>query len=362
MKELNIRLLWIPALALTLLGLIMVYSSSATVANAQFHDSFFYFKRQLFYVVAGLFTLVVAIQINTDIYRHFAYPLFFIATALLLVVLIPGIGKSAGGAARWISLGFVRVQPGEFFKVALIIYLAMSLAKKGKNMQLFHVGIIPHIVLPGIGMVLLMLEPDFGTTFMVASLTFVMLLLGGARVAYLALGLLIAIPTGIHLIASSPYRLERIMAFLDPWAHRQNEGYQVVESLMTFGSGELWGLGLGQGPGKLYFLPAAHTDFILSVIGEELGFIGITLVLACFACLAVAGFLTAKAQNEAFKSFLATGITTMLVLQAIFNSFVVMGLVPTKGITLPFVSFGGSSLVMSCFMIGLLIRLTKESP
>ncbi len=361
MKLLPYKILLFCVFLLVMLGLVMVYSSSAIVAGTVNHDSFYYVKRQLIFIFLSTGGFVLALYINPDFYKRYSYHLYVAMLLLLASLLVPGIGKSAGGAARWISLGIFRLQPGEMFKFALIVYLAQSLAKKANHMTLFSVGIVPHLLIPGIAMVLLMLEPDFGTTFMVAILTFVMLFIGGAPVTYLLLGLLLAIPIALQMITNSPYRLERVIAFLDPWSHRQNEGYQVVQSLMSFGSGGFWGLGLGQGPGKLYFLPAAHTDFILAIIGEEFGFLGISLIIICFLLIAICGFKIALSLKDTFQIYLCAGLTTLLTLQAIFNAFVVMGLVPTKGITLPFVSYGGSSLIMSCFTIGVIVRLAQES-
>ncbi len=361
MKLLPHKVLLFCVFILVMIGLVMVYSSSAIVAGSMNDDAFYFVKRQLVFIFLSMGAFAFALYIHPDLYRRYSYPLYIFMLLLLASLLIPGIGKSAGGAARWISLGAFRLQPGEIFKFALIVYLAKSLAKKASLMTLFPVGIVPHIFIPGIAMVLLMLEPDFGTTFMVATLTFVMLFIGGAPVTYLLLGILVAIPVALQMIANSPYRLERVIAFLDPWSHRQNEGYQVVESLMSFGSGEFWGLGLGQGPGKLHFLPAAHTDFILAIIGEEFGFIGISVIIICFLLIVICGFKIALSLKDPFQIYLAAGLTTLMTLQAIFNAFVVMGLVPTKGITLPFVSYGGSSLIMSCFMIGVLVRLAQES-
>ena len=354
------KLLLIASLSLVILGVVIVYSSSAVMADLGYHDSLFFLKRQLLYVVAGICVFIGALFINPNYYRQYAYHLYVFAVFLLILVLIPGVGKSAGGAARWISLGFVRIQAGEVFKFALVVYLARSLAKKGTKMLLFRVGIVPHLILPGVAMILLLLEPDFGTTVIVALVTFMMLFIGGARVAYLLGGVLLALPIGYQIISSSPYRMARVMAFLDPWTHRQEGGYQVVQSLMTLGSGGWLGLGLGQGPSKLYFLPAAHTDFILAVIGEELGFWGINFVIVCFAVLLFCGFWVALKSKDIFNSYLAMGVTSVMIIQAILNAFVVMGLVPTKGLTLPLVSYGGSSLMIACLMLGILFRLSRE--
>lgn len=354
------RLILISSLSLMILGLVIVFSSSAVTAHLGYHDSFFFLKRQLFYVLIGSGVFVAAQFVDPAYYRKYAYHLYALAIGLLILVLVPGIGKSAGGAARWISLGFIRIQAGEVFKFALVVYLAMSLAKKGERMLLFRVGIVPHLILPGVAMILLLLEPDFGTTVIVALVTTLMLFIGGARIAYLLGGVLLTIPVAIQIIASSPYRMARVTAFLDPWTHRQEGGYQVVQSLMTLGSGGWFGLGLGQGPSKLYFLPAAHTDFILAVIGEELGFVGIFFVIACFATLLGCGFWIAMKSKDAFNTYLAAGLTSLIAIQAILNTFVVMGLVPTKGLTLPLVSYGGSSLMVGCLMVGVLYRLSKK--
>ena len=354
------KLILISSLSLLILGVVMVYSSSAVMADLGYQDSFFFLKRQLFYVFAGICIFVGAIFIHPNYYRRYAYHLYVFALFLLILVLIPGVGKSAGGATRWISLGLIRIQAGEVFKFALVVYLAMSLAKKGKKMLLFRVGIVPHLVLPGVAMILLLLEPDFGTAVIVALVTFLMLFMGGARVAYLLGAVLMALPIVYQIISSSPYRMARVMAFLDPWTHRQEGGYQVVQSLMTLGSGSWFGLGLGQGPSKLYFLPAAHTDFILAVIGEELGFCGIILVISCFAVLLFCGFWIAFKSKDVFNSYLVMGMTSVLILQSVLNAFVVMGLVPTKGLTLPLVSYGGSSLMVACLMLGILFRLSRE--
>jgi len=346
---------------LLMLGFVMVYSSSAIVAFGTIQDSAYFLKRQFFYIILGISSLILALNINPELYRRYSYHLYFFLIFLLALLLIPGIGKSAGGAARWIPLGFIRFQPGEVFKFVLIIYLSMTLAQKNSRIALFSIKTLPHLIALGTAMILLMLEPDFGTTFLVATLTFIMLFVGGAQITYLLIAIVLAIPIVLQLIAQSPYRLERVIAFLDPWSHRQNEGYQIVESLISFGSGGFWGLGLGKGPGKLHFLPAAHTDFILSIIGEELGFLGVFLVLFCFFLIAFCGFKIALSLKEPFQIYLAAGLTTLLVLQATLNAFVVMGLVPTKGITLPFVSFGGSSLIVSCFIAGVIARLGNET-
>lgn len=343
------------------IGLLMVFSSSSILGDVKYHDLFYFFKRQILFVVVALIATYICTRIPVSFYQKYALYFYGAGIFLLILVLIPGLGKSAGGAARWIAIGPFRLQGGELFKLSLCVFLAASLANKTREMHTFRVGLVPHLLLPGIAMALLLLEPDFGTTFIVATITFTVLFVGGARVAYLLGLVVVALPLAYHAIASSPYRLERVKAFLNPWAYRHDSGYQVTESLISFGSGEAFGLGLGEGTSKLFFLPAAHTDFILAVIGEELGFFGVMLVLSAFALIGLAGLSIALKSKERHNALLATGLTTVILLQAIFNFFVVMGLAPTKGVTLPFVSYGGSSLLTSAIMIGMLLRLNKEA-
>lgn len=346
--------------ALLILGLVMTYSSSAIFADFQYHDSLFFFKRQLLYLVCGIVALMVGYKFDVLLYQKWVYYIFGITLVLLVLVLVPGISSSAGGASRWIGIGPFKLQAGEIFKFALVVFLATKIAQKGTEMKNFRTGILPNVALPGVGLILLMLEPDFGTTSLSSAIVFIMLFIGGARMTYLFGAVALVIPVGVYLITSSQYRLQRVLAFLDPWSHRQDIGYQVVESLITLGSGGIFGVGLGASKGKLFFLPAAHTDFILSVIGEELGFLGITFVAASFIVIGICGFRTAVLQKTPYETYLACGMTSILLLQAIINMFVVLGLVPTKGITLPFISYGGSSLLVSCLMAGILMQLASK--
>jgi len=348
-------------LFLTGLGLVMVYSSSAVLASTTLGDGAYYLKRQVAFAIVGLGALVLGASIDPARYERHAYAILVGALVLLVVVLVPGIGHVAGGARRWLVVGPIGLQAGEPIKLALVVYLAMSLAKKGERMKTFSVGVVPHFLVPGAAMVLLLCEPDFGTAVMLASITFLMLFVGGARVGYLAGVFLLALPVALHVVASSPYRMKRVLGFLDPWTYRYDIGYQITESLMTIGSGGLFGLGLGDGRQKLFFLPAAHTDFIFAVTAEELGFVGSVSVIAAFCVVAVRGVRGALRSERPFLAYLALGLTALLVVQALFNVAVVLGLVPTKGITLPFVSYGGSSLVMSLFTAGVLLRVTADA-
>ncbi|MCP4503047.1 MAG: putative lipid II flippase FtsW [Deltaproteobacteria bacterium] len=344
------------------LGLVMVYSSSWAIAGATYHDPLYFLKRQIVFALIGVAALVVGALVDPKHYRTFAYPMLGLSLFLLLIVLVPGIGKAVGIARRWIVIGPVTLQAGEPAKFAIVCYLAMSLAKKSAvQMRTFQVGVLPHVVIPGFLIFLLVCEPDFGTAMMLTVITLIMLFVGGARLGYLAGALLAVLPVALLLIAQSPYRMRRIVAFLDPWAHRWDAGYQITESLMTFGSGGVAGLGMGDGRQKLFFLPAAHTDFIFSVIGEELGFMGVLAVILAFTMILVRGILAALKHQCAFLSFLSIGITSLLVVQAAFNMAVVLGVVPTKGLTLPFLSYGGSSLITSALLGGVLLRLAGDA-
>jgi cell division protein FtsW len=344
------------------LGVVMVSSSSWALAHERFDDSLYYARRHIAYAAVAIVALLVGVAVNPLRWARWTYPMLIGCFVLLLIVLLPGVGAAAGVARRWIVFGPVTVQPGEPAKFVLIAYLAMSLAKKGHRMRSFSVGLLPHLVVPGMMLLLLVKQPDYGTAVMLACVTLLLLFVGGARIGYLAGAAFAVLPVALWLITSSAYRMRRVVAYLDPWGHRYDEGYQITESLMTLGSGGLWGLGLGDGRQKLFFLPAAHTDFILAVVGEELGFIGVGAVIGCFLVILWRGARAALRHTDAFRSYLALGITSAIVLQASFNVAVVLGVVPTKGLTLPFVSSGGSSLITSAFLAGVLIRLGSDVP
>jgi cell division protein FtsW len=352
----------VAVLFLVAVGVVMVSSASSALAAQSNHDVFFYARRQGAFAVIGVVAMVVGASLPPDLFKRYPYALLGVAFFLLVIVLIPGIGRTAGGARRWIEIGPVGIQAGEVMKLALIVWLSYSLAAKVNSGHIvrFSTGVLPHLLVPGAAVLLLMGEPDFGTSVLLLSVTFILLFVAGARLGLLFGALVAVIPLAIHQIASSDYRMKRVLAFLDPWSHRSDIGYQITESLMTFGSGGLFGAGLGESKQKLFFLPAAHTDFIFAVIGEELGFIGAVAVLAAFAVIGARALQAALRRRSPFHDYLTLGLTSLLLVQMLFNVCVVLGLVPTKGITLPFVSYGGSSLVASMFMAGMLLRLTSE--
>ena len=342
-------------------GLVMVFSASAIAAQDKWGDSFHFLKRQAVAAGLGLFAMVVAMKLGYRRMARLAYPLLLVSIVLLVLVLIPGLGTTAGGAKRWLRFPGISLQPAEVAKLAWVVYLSYSLAKKREKVQSFSIGFLPHLGVAGLLVCLCMLEPDFGSSVALLVLMFVMLFAAGARLSDLIGSVLLAIPIAYTAIASSPYRMKRITAFLDPWANRQGSGYQVAESLMSIGSGGMTGLGLGDGWQKLFFLPEAHTDFIFSIIGEELGLIGVGLLILLYAVIVWRGLKAALAAPEPFGTYLGLGITSLIAFQAVVNMSVAMGLVPTKGLTLPFISYGGSSLIVLMGAAGLLLSISSAS-
>ena len=353
-------LLLCAVLALVSLGLVMVYSASAILAQDKLHDSLYFLRRQLIAAGVGVVGMAVVMQLGWRRLARLAYPLLIAAIVLLVLVRIPGIGSSAGGAQRWIRLPGFGLQPAEVAKFAWVVYLAYSLAKKREKVATFSVGFLPHLALCGLLVGLCMMQPDFGSSVLMVFLLFTLLFAAGAKLSYLVGSVLLALPLGYAAIATSPYRMKRILAFLDPWAHRHDVGYQVTESLMSIGSGGVTGLGLGDGRQKLYFLPEAHTDFIFAIIGEELGLIGVTLLVALYALVIWRGIRISLAAPETFGTYLGLGLTSIVAFQATVNMCVAMGLMPTKGLTLPFVSYGGSSLVVLMGAAGVLLSLSAS--
>ncbi|CAM4179980.1 putative lipid II flippase FtsW [Corallococcus exiguus] len=348
-------------LALVTLGLVMTYSASAVLAQDKLGDSLYFLKRQLSAAGLGLVGMAVAMKLGWRKLARLAYPLLLVAIVLLIAVAIPGIGTTAGGARRWIRLPGFSLQPAEIAKFAWLVYLSYSLAKKREKVATFSIGFLPHLALCGILVFLCMLQPDFGSSVLLVFMLFVLLFAAGTKLSYLVGSILLALPLAFVAIATSPYRMKRILAFLDPWAHRHDVGYQVAESLMSIGSGGITGLGLGDGRQKLFFLPEAHTDFIFSILGEELGLIGVGLLVVLYAIVLWRGIRAALAAGETFGTYLGLGISSIIAFQATVNMCVAMGLLPTKGLTLPFVSYGGTSLVVLMGSAGVLLSLSANT-
>ena len=349
-------------LALLFTGLVMVYSSSSIMAEHRFGNPYYFLKRQAAAVIAGLAALGVLSRVRIRFLEKIAVPLLAIAVLLLLAVLIPGIGARVGGAQRWIRLSGFNVQPSEIAKLALAIFAARMLAQMGDRVRDFTTGFLPLVAVGMVLVGLLLLQPDFGGAVTIVALLAVMLFVAGTRIAYLGYGAALAVPGLLGLAIASPYRLTRLLAFLDPWHARSGTGYQIVQSFLAFGAGGLTGVGLGDGRQKLLYLPEAHTDFVFSVIGEELGLAGVGAIVALYGVLLWRGIGIAVRAEDPFGAFVALGITSLLGLQAIINMSVVTGMLPTKGLTLPLVSYGGSSTIVCLAGIGLLLAIGRQTP
>jgi cell division protein FtsW len=345
-------------LILLMFGVVMVYSASAVYAGARLGDAMWFFKRQAIGASIGVFALLAAMKLGYRRMEALALPLLFVSLSLLVLMHLPGLGHSAGGARRWMRLGAVTFQPSELAKIALVLWLARSLARKQERVRTFSVGFLPHMVMLALFAFLLMLEPDFGTAVVLAAVTFGMLFVAGAPLRHLLAVAVAAAPVAAVLIWKSPYRIQRMLTFLDPWKDPRGHGYQTVESLLGFGAGGSVGVGLGESQQKLFFLPAAHTDFILSIVGEELGFAGVAGVLALFAVIVWRGIKAAYAAPDAFGCWLALGLTLLLSVEALVNAGMALALLPTKGMALPFLSYGMSSVITSCLGAGAMLSVS----
>lgn len=350
-------------LALVGLGVVMVYSSSAVYAASKYGDGMHFLKRHVLYAILGLSALYAGWRIDYHLYQRLAYPLLGATLLLLGALLVPGLGTRVDGATRWFRVAGLSFQPSELAKLTLVVYMAYSLAKKhAEHMKLFTVGFLPHLCVAGLVAALVLKQPDLGGAAILLGVTLVMLFAGGTKLSYLLISALAATPIVYQQIVGTPWRLRRLVAFLDPWAYRQDAGYQMSESLISVGSGGVWGLGLGAGKQKLFFLPAAHTDFVFAIVGEELGFVGLAAILLLFATVLFRGARAAVGARDAFGAHLAFGITTTLGLQGALHMAVVLGMVPTKGITLPFFSYGGTALLLSLLSCGILLNIAARKP
>ncbi|MEK7791455.1 MAG: putative lipid II flippase FtsW [Deltaproteobacteria bacterium] len=352
--------LFVITFVLVLVGIVMVFSSSSIYALQNFGDSYYFLKKQILFSACGFFLLILLLFVDYHHFYKIIYPLLGISLLLMLALFVPGIGHRVGGARRWIDIGFFRFQPAEIAKYAVVFYLAYSLSKKEEKVRSFIVGFVPHLFVTGIFLGLLLLQPDFGTALALAFIALLMLFAAGARLSYLISALLIVITAATFLIMNAPYRKNRILAFLNPWEDPKNTGFQIIQSFLAFYSGGILGLGLGDGRQKLFYLPEAHTDFIFSVAGEELGFLGVMFIVSLFILFLYRGIRIALRAPDLFGVYLALGITVLISFQAITNIGVVMGLLPTKGLALPFMSAGGSSLICNLSGIGILLNISAQ--
>ncbi len=350
--------------ALVSFGLLMVYSSSFIFAQERTGDGYAFIKKQVVFALMGSAGLYVAQMIPYRKWAKWSVPLLFGITATLLFVLVPGVGVRVGGAQRWVRLGFFQIQPAEIAKFILVIFVAYQLDRKRDRVKNFTAGILSNVMWIAPALLFLLIQPDFGSVVMVCSVVFALLFVGGARARYLFGSAAVAAVSAVIIVFSSPYRHARVLAYVDPWKDPSGKGFQILQSLMGLSNGKLLGVGLGNGKEKLFYLPEAHNDFIFAVIGEELGFLGVCLVSLAFALFVYRGlrigWMALNERNDRFGFLLATGISLMIGLQAFVNMSVVLGLLPTKGLSLPFISYGGSAMLVDLFAVGILLSISKK--
>lgn len=355
---------WLAGLAVLLaaLGVVMVLSSSGVMAERMMHSKYFFFKKQCLFFGLGMAVMLGVSFIPRKILYGPVYLWLMLILGLLVLTLIPPFSVKAGGARRWMNLGPFVLQPMELAKVALVFYLAYFYSSKQALVKSFSVGFIPPVIVTGILGVVLMIQPDFGGAVFLGMLFFFMSLVGGTRVIYLAVAGLFGAAAGALLVVRSPYRFKRLFAFLDPFQDPQGSGYQLVQSFLAFGSGQITGTGFGAGKQKLFYLPEAHNDFIMAVIGEELGFIGVSVILILVGVLMWRAWRVALAQDDLRDRFTAYGMALVLGLGFLLNLAVVTGCVPPKGVAMPFLSYGGSNLLAGFLCIGVLMNLSRRQP
>jgi cell division protein FtsW len=344
-------------IALIGFGVVMVYSASAIEATVRHHDAQFFLKRQAAYALAAVVGMWLTSRVDYRKLKVLTYPILFVVTAMLVLV-VSGFGHRAGNAFRWIAIGPVHVQPAEMAKLGIVLWLAYSLSKKADRIKSFSVGFLPHLIVVSVLALLCLKQPDFGSAVVLTFLTFTLLFVAGARVPYIASLTMLLGLGAVVLVRFSEYRFKRYLAWMDMENNRNDLAYQPFQSVMSFGSGGTSGLGLGHGLQVLY-LPEAHTDFVSAIIGEELGFLGILAVCAAYLVIVSRGVKIALEAADDYGSFMAFGIATMFGVQALTNLAVAMAIFPTKGLTLPFLSYGGSSLLVNAVAVGILLAISR---
>ena len=337
----------------------MVFSSSA--AYTEHNDSFYFLKRQVLWCLLGTGLLLIAKNLDYHKLHQYTYPIMIVTFLLLIMVMFPEFSKKVGGARRWLAFGGFSFQPSELAKFTLVLFIAKSLVKRADKLRSFAYGYLPNLIVLGFFFIPIFFQPDFGTVMVILAVTFTMLFIAGLRKKFLFLSILAIIPIVASAILFAEYRTRRIIAFLNPWEDPSGVGFQAIQSFYAFGRGGFWGVGLGESSQKLYRLPEAHTDFIFSVIGEELGFVGTTAIVLLFLIFIWRGFLTAYQAKDPFGTHLATGLTLLIGLQAFINLGVASGLLPTKGLTLPFISMGGSSMLVTMLSVGVILNISEQT-
>jgi cell division protein FtsW len=357
MRDIRIRL-FMTTVTLICIGLVMIYSSSGIYASEKYHDEFFFVKRHLSFILIGSALALLIMSYDYKKLRKFARPALIVSVLLLLLVLT-GLGREVAGARRWFRFKFFSFQPSEFAVLAMIVYVADFISRKENQIKTIRWGLLPIMGVLGSVSLLILMQPDLGTTISIAAVVFLMLYVGGVPWRYLLFIFLIASGMLYLLIVSEPYRMRRIVAFINPWADPKGSGFQIIQSQIALGSGGIFGKGLGHSMQKLFYLPAAHTDFIFSIIGEELGLVGTIGVILLFVVFIRLGLKVVRNAPDRFGYFLSLGLVCMLSFRAIVNVGVSCGIMPTKGLPLPFISYGGSSFIFDMISVGLLLNIAK---
>ncbi len=344
-------------LFLVVVGIIMVYSASSALASERFGSGYHFLKKQALYALLGYVVLLICSRVPFRLYRALTYPLLILSIGLLAAIQVSGWGLQAGGAFRWLRLGPLTFQPVEVARLALIVFMAYSLSKKQALLKQFSLGMFPHVFILIVFSILLLVQPDFGSVVIFGILAWLMMFIGGVPLRHLLASMILVIPLVCFLMIDSPYRWRRLVSFADPWRYASDDGYQITHALMAFGSGGMWGAGIGNGYQKLFYLPEPHTDFIFAVIGEELGLLGVLFILSLFGLIIWRGLRIARRCGDDFGMLLAAGITCAIGLQVSINMGVCLGMLPTKGLTLPFLSYGGTSLLLNMACVGILMNI-----
>jgi cell division protein FtsW len=342
------------------MGLAMVYSASYSTSSEKFGYSYYFFFRQIIYAVVGIFIMYSVSLIDYRVFKKLAYLLLILSCLLVILTFIPGIGRKINGANRWLGLGPINVQPSEMAKVFLIIFLAYLLEKKESKLDSFSYGFLPCVLIPGIIMIFVLLQRDLGSFAIMGCMIFIMMFLGGVRIRHLFLPILLFCTSIGVLILVSPYRLNRILAFMHPFQHYNDKGYQSSQSLISFGAGGILGIGPGNSMAKRHYLPESFTDYIFSILAEELGFIGVFAVIVIFTLFFIAGIMMSLKVKDRFGRLLGLGLTILITMQAFINMAVCTNILPPKGLVLPFFSYGGSSLIINLFAVGILLSIARD--
>jgi len=351
-------ILFLIVITLVAIGNIMIFSASFVTAEVYYKDSFYFVKRQIFSFIIGLFAMLVVAMIPYNKWRKYTNYILGLAVFMLILVFVPGIGKRAGGASRWIRIGFLGFQPSEFAKLAIIFYLADLLSRKQVEIKDITKVVVPALVVLFIVAFLILMQPDLSTTLVISALTFLMLFIGNVRYLHLGFIMLIGIFGTMMLVLQKDYRLKRLTSYLNPWVDPFNTGYHITQSLVAVGSGGFLGVGLGSSKQKFFYLPEQYTDFIFAIIAEELGFLGAITIIGLFVFLFIRGIKIAWYARNLYGTLLATGLVSMICLQGLINIGVVLSAFPTTGLPLPFISYGRSDLVIKLIAVGILLNIS----